>query len=748
MSDTNRIFPTPNDSAAGADTASESSSSLPNVGRVPSPGVPCEHSTEADAPRASVNFDLTTHTNAPESDRRDTEVETSAADPALPHSAAERGQEQSSPPLPPLPPLPPVKNSLITRHTESDWQTAQDNANLCERFLQLTRMEDHSLNTAAQLLGKSPSWFSGTNSMLARYQREGVAGLLPKRAPAKPADLTAQIEALGWFIPAAKYFYLLTNRTRDGGSVPEAIRKTISLPHVPIGWKTSDINKFLKALSPSTINSQPSTIPSCPPELREEILQRERAGMEFVPERVARQITVRRAVVHQYRNPTNAALDYLCSPGGMRLFEGRLARAGEIFEADDATVNFPVCVSWANDGSDDPCVRKFGVKVARFQWLVSIDVGTSFITGFNYTARPRSSYRAEDVLSLMRVVVRQHGVPRQWRLERGVWESNLVTNAIKGMGSELHTVYSPHQKPFIEGLFNTLWTKLSVHFPGAHVGRFRGEHESANDLFTQCQRGHKDPTKHFPMLASAIAAFQEVIAEKNRTPVESENHGRWIPEERWAGEWNPRVLDGASEWMFCPWVREWKVRGMLIGGRVPLFEDISVPFEFTAPWLVNYHGATVRCHFDPADPRCHATLVLPHAWNGHKAGVIGQASQISDAAAYVRLVMGWGEDPANAGRLARQKTAAAMRRETRAIVPQGQRGATTSEERDGLGTSAKIETGAGACTPSDPSVGPVPSPGAVGRVPLPGVPARTAEEIEQTTRQNEEFFQSNPLDFV
>jgi hypothetical protein len=30
------------------------------------------------------------------------------------------------------------------------------------------------------------------------------------------------------------------------------------------------------------------------------------------------------------------------------------------------------------------------------------------------------------------------------------------------MDSHLHTVWSPHQKPYIEGLFNVLWTKLHI----------------------------------------------------------------------------------------------------------------------------------------------------------------------------------------------------------------------------------------------------------------------------------------------
>ena len=62
-----------------------------------------------------------------------------------------------------------------------------------EEFLRLTGPKiGCSLNQAARKLDKSPSYFSGENSMLARYNREGVIGLLSKR-PSKNQDLIKQI---------------------------------------------------------------------------------------------------------------------------------------------------------------------------------------------------------------------------------------------------------------------------------------------------------------------------------------------------------------------------------------------------------------------------------------------------------------------------------------------------------------------------------------------------------------------------
>jgi hypothetical protein len=257
-----------------------------------------------------------------------------------------------------------------------------------------------------------------------------------------------------WFLPAAQYFYLLTNRTRYSGSVPEAIRRTISLPVCPNAVKAGLLRKLdLKKL------------PVCPPELRAQIVQREREGKPFLTECLMRQIPCSRIATQSHRNNTEAGLTYLNAPGstmwlndpetGRRTF----VRAGDIVEADDGTINFPVCVPWEIGG--DKCSDKFGVKVGRYQWLRSVDVASRFKPAYVYVCRPRGSYRAEDILTLIHAICRQYGIPRQFRFEKGSWLSKRVTDLIARLGAHLHTVHSPRQKPYVEGGFNQAWTKLS-----------------------------------------------------------------------------------------------------------------------------------------------------------------------------------------------------------------------------------------------------------------------------------------------
>jgi hypothetical protein len=470
--------------------------------------------------------------------------------------------------------------------------------------------------------------------------------------------------------------YLITNRTETTGSAEEAARIALRK-----GQLSDPLATQLRA--------------------------RDAANQSILPQSIRHQITAPEAVVKQFRNPTDAGLDYIYAPGSLKLIkdpvtgEERFARAGDILEADDSTINFPVCVPWDRAGlPGHPCADRYGVIVGRFQWLVAIDVGEMYVPGFSYTARPRSSYRGEDILSLLHTIFKQHGLWQRCRFEQGVFKSDLVTNALKKLGIQLTTVHSPHAKAFIEGLFNLLWTKLSD-IPG-QVGRYQGEMEEENKLLTSCQRGATDPRKHFPMLADAIAAFTRAIQERNTQWVNSQNYGSWIPEQRWTqrkDEGRLTPLDPQREWLFSPCVRTWTVRGAQLGGTIPFFEGLSIRFDFGASWLSDYHGCEVQAYFDPFAPECPATLVLAQDTRDHKAGeILGQAEQINKVARYARRMFAYGQDE-DRGITHIKRAAQALRREVRAILPGGRPGITTTNMRDGLGTAAQVTTG----HTSDPS---------------------------------------------
>jgi hypothetical protein len=470
-------------------------------------------------------------------------------------------------------------------------------------------------------------------------------------------------------LAALRRHYLATNRTEDAGSAEEAARMAL---------RSGDLSEAFAL----------------------QVRSRQMAGQTLLTDRIRRQVIRAAVVVRQARSPKNVDLDYFSAPGTMMWVKDELTggreqfiRAGDILEADDSTVNFPVCVPWEVGG--DPCSDRYGVKVARFQWLVAIDAATRFVPGFSYTARPKSSYRAEDILSLLHNVFATHGLWRRCRFERGSWESNAVTGALATAGVKLQTVWSPHQKPFIEGLFNTMWTKLSD-LPG-QVGRFRGEMEEENKILTSCQQGHTDPRRAFPMLGDAINAFLRVLTERNQTRIKSTNYGTWIPEERWLAqlaEGRLRPMDESSAWMFSPCVRKGKVQGGNCGCSVQIAEGWSIRYDFAAAWLPEFDGREVQMFFDPAAPenQCEAVIVLGQDVRDRKAGeVLGRAVQVNKTTRYARHVLGWGDD-SDQGLGERRAQASHVRREVRSILPRGVHGRSLTQIQT-ADTGVSIERG-------------------------------------------------------
>lgn len=576
----------------------------------------------------------------------------------------------------------------------ADLAEAQALANLCEQFLRLTRQEHMTVTGAARLLGQPASLFSGARSVLARYLREGLAGLQPRRrlAGAKPRDLTAAIEAIPWFLPAARFFYLNTNRDAEHGSVPEAVRLTLSLPHLPIGWHTALRHKFLAAI-------QQPAVPACPADLREQILARQSAGLPLVTGRIAKAIAAPPAIVRLHRSPGAWALDTLSAPGSQRRYfdaatgQRQIMQPGDWFGGDDATPGIAVCVPCAEVIT--PTSQRYGVLLGRFQWLAYHDARTDKILAWDYVVRPRGSYRAEDVVNGIGAVTRVHGVPRKgWQLEGGTFHARLVRECIQLLGCEHWRTYSPHQKA-IESIFNRVWTRLAIQFPHADMGRYRSENEANCALYEACKRGHQDPRKYFPTIDLVVAAFTQEVQAHNTRRIESEQYGQWVPDALFQAsiERAPlRPFSPEMDWIFSPFSVERKVRGMLVRCRVPMFEDFSVPFEFHAPWMPLHNGKTVRLHFDPRQPRCTAKVILLEGSGQHRAGeILGDAQLIGETSGHIRLIMGWAQDDQRAGYLARQRTAQFLRRETRAIGGSGRPAYAASEQRDGVGAIQKIQ---------------------------------------------------------
>lgn len=479
----------------------------------------------------------------------------------------------------------------------------------------------------------------------------------------KPAFRLSTAEA-----SAVRSTKLLTNHTATTGSTPEALR---------IAARRGDLR----------------------PEIVEAMAAREAAGQTLLPETALRQLHVPESTVRAFRQPREAWLDYVTSPGSLQLTvddesgEERMVQPGERWTIDDGSVNLVCCVPGL-ERPGDKCWDRWRTVVGRFQFLLVVDHRTRFVVGWSFTARPRDSYRAEDITATLGNCVREHGAPREIVLEHGVSAAKLISEALTYLGVRILRASSPHQK-VVESVFNRLWTKLSIH--AGQVGRFRGEEEEASRLVQRIRDGSLNPCGRLLDLPAVLAALRDAIAEHNGQAVGSERYGRWVPAEFWttdAPKWL-RQIAPADHWMFSPRITEpLMVRGFRVETSVSMLPGVSLKFVFGAEFLGELAGARVKLAFNPFAPECEATAILADDVGERRAGqVLGQLPQIDRYTRHTRRAMGYGADP-DIGRTEAAAHAQALRRHVAATRPDGKPGIQTHEIRNGSGTVATAESNA------------------------------------------------------
>jgi hypothetical protein len=492
-------------------------------------------------------------------------------------------------------------------------------------------------------------------------------------------------------IAQIKAIALPINRDYKSSSTPEAVRRSIAAGILPA--------------SRSDVGSSDSCPVRVGPLSAQDILERSERGLPLLTASMRDQVALTEMEVRAYRSPNEAQLDYVQSPGSLMLTRDPITGAerfwqpGEAYTIDDGSINFGCCVPMERPG--DKCWEKFGVIVGRFQFIPVVDHRTRAILGFSYTARPRDSYRAEDLTATMQTVFAEHGLPRVMFLEYGVSDSNLVNETLRRAGVEPKHVKSPHEK-VVEKAFDLLWTKLSS-MPG-QVGRFRGEMEDENCLLTACKQGHKDPRKYFPSLPQVLAALRQAIAEQNAQWMNSQQYGRWQPGPWFARDAHKvtRRLAAQDAWMFAPVItKPLIVRGFSVGTSVSLMPGFSLKFHFDlGDFAADLIGDEIILHFNPFAPDCVATAV--HARTGK---LLGECQQINRHARFTRRAFGYGADP-DIGHIAARKHAQALHRTMMAVKvgtvparqgpprgPSGQIANATAEHRDGLGNLVRAEVG-------------------------------------------------------
>ncbi len=381
----------------------------------------------------------------------------------------------------------------------------------------------------------------------------------------------------------------------------------------------------------------------CPDDVAEAILK-PRSSKHTITPTLKRQARVTAETKMLHRGEHTFALDSYSQPRGLFYTDARGAvrpiAAGDIFERDDMTLNQPWYVEWQDDGTD-PCAAAFGVKLLRGQLLVQIDVGSQRALSFELLARPKDSYRADDIWAWIGRGYRDIGLPRIGeRMERGIWEANAIHGIPIAAGAwdqqirlgglrELGVTHIPSFAPrtkSIESFFNILQKVLGC--TGVQVGRKRGEFEKANKDWLLCRAGKKHPAEcgflHGDELVKRIASAMQFL---NGEPREGEVY-KGVPDEIWQRDLKAtalREIDPSRAWIFYPVKRPATLRDGMVRCR---FADHDCSYWFTNPEVFAElgKGHKVIVCFDPAIPEQGA--VVFNAEIGSRSKGYGSAQQI------------------------------------------------------------------------------------------------------------------------
>ena len=520
------------------------------------------------------------------------------------------------------------------------------------------------------------------------YDARGFEGLIPGKPTGRKRKAELQLSPTE--VAAVRANKILNNRDKNSGSTPLAIHKTIEEG----------------ALRPAIAAA---------------LLQREAEGKRMVTEATAVDLHIPEIYTRGFRNMRNTRLDFNSSPGSLMMTwddvtgESRLVQPGEWFTIDDGTKNFICTVPMERRG--DKCWENFQCIVGRWQFLLMVDHASYMITGFSHTARPKGSYRAEDLQAVLHIAFKQHGRWKKGLFEKGISKASLLHHTLDLAGVAYKHVSSPHQK-VVEFIFNALWSRLSF-LPG-QVGRTRGEEAEVDAIVRSCQAGATDPRKYFLPLETVLRELKAVCEEWNAHRVNSRQYGSWVPQELFATEAKKhlRELRPEQEWIFSPTVADnngegYLVRKQSITTSYPVMPGYSWRFDFEAPWLQEFYGARVRLHFNAFEPECPAMVVLHQPWQGHpKDEILGPAEQINMHTRHSRRLFGI-DEAADIGLERTRQNSQALRRNTFAIRPEGKPGVQAHEARNGMGGVAKVrvevETRDAGRVPSHPGADVLPS---------------------------------------
>jgi Helix-turn-helix domain len=472
---------------------------------------------------------------------------------------------------------------------------------------------------------------------------------------------------------------------------------------------------FVKMESKTSALRALAASPDCRPEIADAINKR-RASKHTLTRALRDQISLPAQVIAYHKSPKNVRVNCFINPRSMTYLDAlgaeRQILPGDLFERDDMSNNFLCYVPWPWGG--DPCSDKYGVRVARGQNLLMIDVRSLFFTSFNFLIRLRDSYRADDIWQWVSQTYRDIGLPRIGeRWERGTWASRRLRGdsevpieaghtdelaRLGGMGAlglRVIESQSPTTK-IIENRFNFFQRRCAL-IPTLQIGRNRGEMERETRLWMRMRSGHVDPRDYCLSFEQCSDEIEKALHDVNSEPVEGLCY-QGIPAQVWSEgiAANPLArLAPEQGWLFSRDKREITARKGHVLLRYTTPEGHRAGWWFHHPEMYAAEGLKCSVYFDHYAPGEGATIVLAE---GRKAGtVLGQAELVQGIPQFA-LGFQTGDDTAAADRLLgalerKKEFLDAVRSEYRALGIGGRRLARTVRVDDGAGRAVQISSG-------------------------------------------------------
>ncbi len=403
---------------------------------------------------------------------------------------------------------------------------------------------------------------------------------------------------------------------------------------------------FVKLESTTQAARMLANDPNCRPEVADAILK-PRSSKHTLTPTIREQLEVPSQVVEYYKSPKRARLKNFINPRTLSYIDTagyeRKLTPGDLFERDDMSNNFLCWIPWPWGG--DPCSDRYGVRVARGQNLLMIDVASLFFTSFNFLIRARDSYRADDIWQWIVHTYRDIGLPRIGeRWERGTWAAKRLRGdqealieaghtdeharlaGMAALGLRVIESQSPTTK-IIENRFNFL-QRIMATIPG-QIGRKRGEFERATKVWTACKAGYQDPRKHFLGYEECCDKIEESLAYVNAEPVEGYVYSG-IPAQLWSDGIEAEPLQKLAEekgYLFARDRREITAAKCHVLVRHTRDDKSRGAWWFHHPDLYRFEGERIAVYFDRYAVESGATLVC---LTGRKSGtVIGHGDLIS-----------------------------------------------------------------------------------------------------------------------